>query len=343
MKYECKRLLLKNPIDIMMPIAAKDMHKAEAALQGIVAHSLNPIRQIYLVSPHPLSYQIQGMASTIWIDERTFPFSIDNIRSLFQKRSSTYVNATWYYQQLLKLYVYQVIPDLLEHVLILDSDFVFVQDTAFVADNKRGILAFGYPFKWLLGTKSYPKTVDHVHTEFAKKFLPGWTPQHSFSGMQHHMLLQREIIDDLFFRVEQHHEDYFWRSFINRVDLHKWNAASEYVLYHHFVLKYHGDKVLTRHLDACDVIKDSRDDACDPPLLTSLLQNPLFQAVGCHDFLDLRERIHTMDYIPADLKKKMAKSQRMMFKLILCDGELEISDEFDTSSAPILRSGEVYP
>ncbi len=244
---------------------------------------------------------------------------------MVKKKNSKYNHASWYYQQLLKFYVFEVISNLEPNTLILDSDFFFNKKIKFINDDGKAILASGYPFKWLLNTSKYPSQNNHSHIDFAKRLIPNWEPVNSFSGMHHHILFQKEIIKKLFSIIEETHHQNFWRAFIDNLDLDKWNAASEYVIYYHFAMKFYPQSTIARHLKTCDFISDAKENNFVLEKANNLLGDREFQAVGCHSFVDLRARLKTMDYIPANLKQKMLLSETIAFKLILNNGLLQIN------------------
>jgi hypothetical protein len=187
-------------IDIVVPVAPKDFSKLPSCLRGIAQHSQTAIRRIYVLSQQaPVLDPLPGGIPVHHAPESWFPFTKQDISRALEARGCPYPSGCWYYQQLLKLYVFRAIPGLLPEVLILDSDYVFLQDIPFLSEDGRALLAMGYPFTWLLGTRQYPSTVEHVHADFARRFVPGWSPQHPFSGMQHHMLFQADILEELLF------------------------------------------------------------------------------------------------------------------------------------------------
>ena len=311
-------------IDVVILVAPKDTEKAQSCLAGILQNSLNPIRKIHIVAPVQFALEGPLDVPVSWALDAEFPFSAGDIREVLRRKGSQHENASWYYQQLLKLYAFRAIDGLAEDFLILDSDFIITKRVRFLTDEGKGVLAFGYPFKWLLGTSEYPESVEHVHAEFAANLVPGWRPQHPFSGMQHHMLFQRAILEDLFDVVERTWEQEFWQAFIDHVHVDKWNAASEYVIYHHFALSRHPDKVVTHHMNTRDLIFDSDEREAPWRLLDEAGGQGQFSAIGFHGFLKLRERLATMDYIPDALRREMLTAKRPVFKLTLQDGSLAI-------------------
>lgn len=312
-------------IDVVIPVAPKDSRKLAACVQNIIDHSLTPIHKIYIVSESDAALiGLPDKTSVDHVKDEEFPFTKEAIEKIFTQKNCAYSHGSWYYQQLLKFYTHQVIPRLLPNALILDADYSFIKNVNFLTEDGKIILSSGYPFKWLLNTEKYPESVTHIHADFAKKLLPGWSPANFFSGMQHHMIFHKDVIHEIFSLAETTHKMEFWRAFIENVDVNKWNAASEYVICYHHMLNQHADNVVTRHLQACDIIYDANETNHALDIATELRENSGFQAVGCHAFLDLRERLKTMDYIPVDLKEKMLSESSLIFKLILDNGILQI-------------------
>ncbi|NET72777.1 MAG: hypothetical protein F6K62_18155 [Sphaerospermopsis sp. SIO1G2] len=312
-------------IDVVIPLAYKDIPKLSICIASITANSLTPIKNIYILANQDIiKKNLYLNERVIWIDESEYPFTLKDIEMILHERNTLYQNSSWYYQQLLKFYIFQAIPNLLSNTLILDVDFFICQNIKFLTDDGKAILAYGYPFKWLLNTRQYPSQNQHSHIEFAQRLIPNWQPINSFSGMHHHMLFQKEIIENIFSVVEENHHQQFWRAFIDNIEFKKWNAASEYVIYYHFAMKFYPDSVISRHLNGCDFIHDEKENHFILEMAKNYLENGEFQVVGCHSFLDLQARLKTMDYIPTDLKQKMLDSARIVFKLILDDSILKI-------------------
>lgn len=313
-------------IDVVIPSAKKDLHKLQSCIRGVIKYSLNPIRNIYVVSNDPDALNFVSANKPVQlINDYDYPFTKNDINLIFKSKNANMDYAHYYFQQLLKLYIFRVIPGLLPNALFVDSDFRFTADIQFINDKNKAFLAFGYPFEWKLNTKQFSDSITHIHIDHAKNFVPDWNICHPYSGMQHHMLFQYNIMEKLFSLVEQKHNKDLWRVFIDCVDIEskKWNAASEYVIYHHFALKYFPTQVYARHLKACDFIYDASDDFYEK-ILSKDHQAITFQAVGYHAFVALEERIKTMDYIPEELKKDMLAEDNHAFRLTLDDGMLQI-------------------
>ncbi|HRI66402.1 MAG TPA: DUF6492 family protein [Polyangium sp.] len=314
-------------IDVVIPVAPKDYPKLERSVLGILENSRTPIREVFLIAADDsaLNYLNAHVSLKMSVvKEREMPFTKADIAALLEEQGATAKHASWYYQQLLKFYAFQVIHGLGDDVLILDSDFVFAKPLPFLTDDGRAILSRGYPFKWLLNTRDYPTRVEHIHADFARRLVAGWEPMDPFSGMHHHMVLQRDILADLFDVVEREHQQPFWRAFVGKLRLEKWNAASEYVIYYHFARARYPARIVLRDLETCDIIYDAEEGGDTLKQLDRLLDSGKFDAVGCHGFLELRARIATTDYIPHDLRTKFARSPGMKLLLRLEAGVLQI-------------------
>jgi len=70
-----------------------------------------------------------------------------------------------------------------------------------------------------------------------EKLLPGLKRAfRECSGIVHHMLFQRCVLEDLFQLVEQFHGKNFWEAFCHCVDYTHFSGASEYEIYFNFFL-----------------------------------------------------------------------------------------------------------
>lgn len=219
---------INEPIDVIIPCAKKDSTMLHSCIEGIKKHCLN-VNRIIVVSPYRFTSNAE------WFDESLFPFSKWEVAyylnqqdvedtNLFLKKK--HCRAGWYYQQLLKLYASFIIPNISSNLLIVDSDVVFLNPVDFLNSIGGGLYNAGTEF--------------HIpYFTHAKKLIPGFTRNHlNFSGITHHMLFQRAVLEDLFSVVEKAHNMDFWKAFCLLVDpAHRdFSGASEYEIYFNFVL-----------------------------------------------------------------------------------------------------------
>jgi hypothetical protein len=179
-----------------------------------------------------------NIAGTIIIDEKIFPFNINDLIIKFGNNNRN----GWYLQQLLKLYAGNVIPGILKNYLIIDSDTYFLKPTAFINHNNK--------YMYTTGIEYHIPYFNHMN-----KLHPLLKKSHSYSGISHHMIFNRQIIKEMFNLVEDFHKKEFWVIFIEMVDEHTKHhinaaesGASEYELYFNYMNQYHRDKILVRNL-----------------------------------------------------------------------------------------------
>lgn len=215
-----------DPIDVVIPCAAKDRANLELCIEGIRTNGAN-IRRVIVVSKIPLTNRAE------WFSEANYPFSWrdvaialakDNLQAL-ELLLREGARTGWYFQQLLKLYAPLIIPGISPNVLILDADVVFLNPVTFLNKHNGGLYNFG--------TENYPHYFTH-----AARLLPNFKKCfEGYSGICHHMLFQKPAIEALMAEVEQTHNGPFWRSFCHMVDPNEilYAGASEYEIYFNFV------------------------------------------------------------------------------------------------------------
>lgn len=260
---------MRTKMDVVIPVALKDKDKLEICVDGILKNSMNPINKVFIVTEsidilESLTWDKKCSEKVVVISEEIYPFSKRDIEKLFIGKQLNRKPVSWYYQQLLKLYVFDVIPNICENVLILDSDFVFIKPIEFLTSEGKCILSYGHPLKWFIGTSTYPSHINikHRSVTHAKNLVKNWNITNSFSGMHHHMIFDKFILKSLIQNVEEHNKEPFWKAFINTLFVeNSMSSASEYVIYFHFAINNFEDKIELRHLSTIDIIYDSADIA----------------------------------------------------------------------------------
>ena len=219
---------LKNdPIDVVIPCHPKDAILLNRCIWGIRTYGKN-IRRIIVIS----SVQITEQAE--WFPEDAFPFTKDDLlKAIFnydQNSCDAYASNKnnrigWMFQQLLKLYAPFVIPDISSNVLVLDADAVFFKPTAFL--NSEG-------GAYLTAATEY----FACYFEHAQRLIPNFRRVAKVSGIAHHMLFQRAILEDLFQTIETAHRMPVWQAMCVCVDkeLLYLSPFSEYEIYFNFCL-----------------------------------------------------------------------------------------------------------
>lgn len=221
--------LQKEPIDVVIPCTKKDLILLNQCINGI-KKNCKQIRRVIVISPEKLTDHAD------WYDESQFPFSKNDVGLYLNQcdieKAECYCHQNnsrvgWYFQQLLKLYAPFVIPGISSNVLVLDADTVFFKKTAFMNSLNAGLY-------------NYSDEYHHSYFEHASKLTEGYVTRvdPDKSGICHHMLFQRPVLEDLFQLVESIHHMEFWKAFclcVSEKDLYV-SGASEYEIYFNFVL-----------------------------------------------------------------------------------------------------------
>lgn len=227
--------------DVVVPVGPDDVDFIHRHVQYIRENVLG-FRNIYLIS-YDDTIQVHGC---ITISESIFPFSKKDIgfppvyigHKLYNRNG-------WYLQQLLKLYSMFVIPDILENILIIDADTVFLQPTHFIENDT---FYYGYSSE---NHAPYFKHAAKLHPSFTKT-------DSDKSGIVHYMVFQRKYLKKIMDMVEQQHAKPFWRVFLDEVDVMDGSGASEYELYFNYMLGMFPNKIKLRKLTSASV--SSYDD-----------------------------------------------------------------------------------
>lgn len=215
-----------STFDVVIPAGPNDISMINANV-SMVKKNVIGYRHIYIVTPIK-DIHIDG---AIVIQDY---FSLDDIAKYHEKSDRN----GWYLQQLLKLYAWKYIPDLLETYLVIDSDTFFVKPTTFM-NGEKTLYAYGTEYH----------TPYFIHMKKLHPLLQRTMP---YSGICHHMMFQTTYVKDLMELIEDYHGNTseFWQIFLTQVDSTQipYSGASEYELYFHYMFQFHPEIVSIRNL-----------------------------------------------------------------------------------------------
>lgn len=220
--------LRKEPIDVVIPCAKKDRKIVEFCIEGIKTYVDN-VGRIIVVSEEPFTPLAE------WVSETAYPFSKWTLAlALFKEdplAAQDFINSpktkiSWIYQQLLKLYAPLVIPGISSNVLLVDADVIFLNPITFMTEKAEPLFA---------GTINY----HEPYFAHMARLLPGLQrADEKYTGVVHHMLFQRPILEDLFAQIEKVHGEEPWKAIAHCVDTQEVYGAccSDYEIYFNFAL-----------------------------------------------------------------------------------------------------------
>ncbi len=217
--------LEREPIDVVIPCTDKDIPTLDLCIEGIRQNGRD-VRRIIVVSARRLTDQAE------WFDEKNYPFTpLDLAMEIYgdERRAGAFAvkgsQLGWIYQQLLKLYASFTIPDISSDILILDADTIFLNPVSFRGPSGEGLYNPGSEYHL-----PYFEHMDRLIPGL-KKLFPG------YSGISHHMLFQRSVLEDLLHTIESIHQIDAWKAFCRCID-HRYlhcSSMSEYEIYFNFV------------------------------------------------------------------------------------------------------------
>jgi hypothetical protein len=288
---------------VLVLAAEKDLPGLGRCVGAVLAHCRNPVAGVWVVSARPPA----GLPAE-WVDETRCTPAPAEVGAFLRGLGRDASNASWYFQQLVKLGCFDVLPPgAPDRLLVVDADFVFVREQAFTDANGRCALPYGYPLSWRPGARRPRLPERHSALAAAARLVPGWAPVDAYSGMQHHMVFDRVVLAELARRVRAAHGRPLWEAFLATADARKWTGASEYVLYRHFAARFFPGRVRQRHVSAVEVVQGAEPGGFAlAEVLAAARAVRGLDAVGCHRFLHYARRLATMDYIPDDLRPALA-------------------------------------
>ena len=228
----------KSCYDVVIPVHKRDVYQLPDMLKNM-RNTLVGYRDIHIITSDPmLTQDIIGACSDCHFhNENIFPFYTMLMKTLKRQRSG------WLLQQLIKLYAGDYIPSLSENYFVLDSEVYFLRPLGFLTVDGRAIVTPG--LKKTSNGQYHKPYFDHMrllHPSLERVDT-------RISGIADHMLMNRNILHQLFKLVEDYHSKPFWRVFIDSV---KWDVslspASEFEIYYNYIAKYHSDAFVLRPL-----------------------------------------------------------------------------------------------
>ena len=224
--------------DIVIPVGPNELPNIRRQLSYTKKNVIG-FRNIYVICYDP-NVVLDGC---IMINENMFPFTMGDVAEVFARYQGKNNRNGWYYQQLLKLYVSFVVPDILDRYLIIDADVYFLKPLEFISGDKI-----------IVGVSNENHTPYFTHMS---KLHPSFTKMITESGISHHMMFYKPYLKEIFELVENYHNGMvFWKVFLEQVEEHTFHSlnyvesgASEYEMYFNFMLKNHPDKIQIRRLN----------------------------------------------------------------------------------------------
>jgi hypothetical protein len=223
--------------DVIVPYHPKDAPILPLCIQSLRKYAA-AAGTIYVVSAEkpPAFGKLQALGGVKWIPESAYPISIEDVQAVLQSQKG---RQGWYYQQFLKLYCFDAIPELRDTVLLFDSDVVLYRRIEFVGPG--GALKL-----------DWSRQYNHPYFEHMTRLLGPYSKRLNIacSGIVDHIMTTREIVTDLLTTVERLHGRPAWMVMLELLPVRDREGAgfSEYELLFNWTFIYFAQKAQMRKL-----------------------------------------------------------------------------------------------
>ena len=214
------------PVTVMIPLAPKDVARADSSIPMIRTHLAHPIQRIVLAAPdHPDIHALARQHGVDLLDEA------DALGGLLGADRARAMNG-WHKQQMLKLAGPQLTGT--ERVVAIDADTYPIRPTAFIDTRGRTVLLTADP----------DITPWHRFTDA----MIGATPGRSINFVAHTMLFESSRLEALYQAIQAHTGKPWTQAMLDWMDRTESDAwlMSEFELYAHFLLREAPDTIRMR-------------------------------------------------------------------------------------------------
>lgn len=215
-------MLSTKRIDILIPVAEKDLETLPTVVECARKNILNPIGEIIIVGKKGIIETQSNMLNCTFIDEDFF-LPIKKRDIVFKGKE--WHRSGWLFQQLIKLNADAIAKN--EHILVLDSDTCITQKQTFVFDDYSVILNFSDEYHFPYG--AYTRFIN-----LQKRFF--------LSFVTHHMIFSKTTLNNLKKDIERFTGKAWIEGILQNIDYNEPCCFSEYELYGNYVYFNFPDK-----------------------------------------------------------------------------------------------------
>lgn len=210
-----------DPIDVVIPIVAKDLHILPLCLQGVRRCVAHPVKDIFIVAPqedHIVKFcRDNGLQ---YVDETAvFGFGPHDLDIQIQNADgSTRNRSGWLFQQLVKL---SGTIGTCRHYLCIDADHVLIRPHVFLTTAGETVFYMSY--------EEHQPYYDNI-----RQLMPGLAMD-GLSYVDHKMLFDKEQLALLHRALGERSGADWVKTIIDSYDRRQFAGFSEFELYGNFV------------------------------------------------------------------------------------------------------------
>ena len=213
----------QEPIDVVIPLVAKDLKIFPLCLEGIRHCVPHPIKNIYIVAPP--QDEVKKFCEDnglVFVDESSvFGFNPKDLKLHIQWSDGTVRDRSgWFFQQLLKL---SGNVGTCRYYLCIDADHVLIRPHVFLTEDRKTVFYMTYEY--------HQPIIDHLH-----RLLPDLKLD-NLSYVDHKMLFDKEQLKKLHEAISHYSGKPWLGTAIESYDrtLSTPSAFSEFEIYGNFV------------------------------------------------------------------------------------------------------------
>jgi hypothetical protein len=208
-------------IDLVIPLHLKDINLIETVVLAAKLNSINPIRNVFIVSKQDRNIQILCRKNNYnFINE-------DSLSQLPSKKQINYSfhgqdRSGWLFQQLIKLSIDNISQQ--RFILVLDADTILTKKQKFVDNGKL-----------------YLNCSDEFHVPYYKVVKKILKVRKTFpvSFISHYMIFDKNILDEMKKEIECLHDKKWIDVILENLDRNSISGFSEYELWGNYLIKNH--------------------------------------------------------------------------------------------------------
>ena len=217
-----KHLVSKEKLSGIYLTTGKDLEVFKVSVKSALIHLID-IQTFFVICPkaEDLKAKMEHIVGdrVVFFDEQSFPVKFDTVADVMLetvrqigkyplKNGKSHFEVQmwsklgWFFQQVVKLYAGEFLG--LENFVLLDSDLVFYKDIKFI-NSSGGKFNYAYSSQWHASYRSTMKTIlgiDHTQGKYS-------------SGIAHHMVIVKEVMEDMKKRVMINHGVPLWQMMLN--------------------------------------------------------------------------------------------------------------------------------
>lgn len=211
----------QEPIDVVIPIIAKDLHILPLCLEGVRHQVPHPIQQIYIVAPsQPEILQFCEAHHLQFVDENAvLGFGPRDLNlQVYNDDGTTRDRSGWLFQQLIKL---SGKVGTCRYYLCIDADHVLIRPHVFLTAEGKTVFYMSY--------EEHQPYYDNI-----RQLMPD-LPLDNLSFVDHKMLFDKEQLAQLHDALSLRSGLSWTDTIINSYDRHCHAGFSEFELYGNYI------------------------------------------------------------------------------------------------------------